>query len=303
MSTPDQKYYYLAGKGIKHSIAPTVHQTIANALSLPWTFKLLDTDSLTHLISVFRQPDFAGGVVTMPYKKTIMPLLDELDERCTTLGSCNNVYLKDGKLVGSNTDWIGVLECLRTATRTGVGKPAMVIGAGGASRAAVYALFAHLDCKTIYIVNRDEQEVVDLQADSRAYGANGPTLVHIKSLAQAQGIPVEQLPSYIVGTVPDFEPKTESEIEGFNIVKHVFTNTPVEGRSAFLDMCFNPRNTRLLKCARELEWKTVEGINIIGWQVDEQYTLWCGKEKAEKIPHRAAWEALRAAADASRFIN
>lgn len=103
--------------------------------------------------------------------------------------------------------------------------------------------------------------------------------------------------------MPDFEPNTESEVEGFGIVGYVFANTPVEGRGAFLDMCFNPRNTRLLTCARRWEWRTVEGINIIGWQVDEQYRLWAGEVKVKEIPHEEVWKALRDAADRSEFIN
>ncbi|KAH0607311.1 uncharacterized protein H6S33_003299 [Morchella sextelata] len=304
MTNPSQKFYYLAGQGVRHSIAPTVHQTVADALGLPWTYRLLDIPSVKELMSVFRQPDFAAGVVTMPYKKTIMPHLDRLDELCTTLGSCNNVYIDgDGKLVGSNTDWIGILECLRTASEKGVGKPAMVIGAGGASRAAVYALFAHLKCTTIYVINRDDQEVADLQSDARAYGEAGPTIVHVKSLSQIESIAAEELPAYVVGTVPDFEPQTESEIEASKIVKYVFEKTPEEGRGVFLDMCFNPRKTRLLKAAGEQGWRTVEGINIIGWQLERQYTLWAGAEAAKNIPYEKAWEALRKAADASTIIN
>jgi quinate dehydrogenase len=293
-----QKYYYLAGKGVKHSIAPSVHQTVADELGLPWTFKLLDSDSIEEVIAVFRRDDFAGGVVTMPYKKSIIPYLDELDDIVRTLGSCNNVYLGENrKLVGSNTDWLGILGCLTSMTDLGRGKPAMIIGAGGASRAAIYALFSHLDCKTIYLINRDDQEVVDLSKDAEAYGDVGPTIIHIKTKAEATEL---SSPTYIVSAVPDIEPRTESEIEAAEIVQSFLRSPTLKG--AVLDMCFNPRKTRLLKAAKEYGWQTVEGIDVIGYQLDQQYKLWAGEER-EKVPHEKAWEALRKAADSSPYIN
>jgi quinate dehydrogenase len=298
-SSTSKGSYYLAGKGVRHSIAPSVHQTVADHLGLPWTFKLLDVDSVEELMAVFRRDDFTGGVVTMPYKKTILDHLDELDDRCRTLGSCNNVYRSvDDRLVGSNTDWIGVLECLRTRSTEGIGKPALLIGAGGAARAAVYALHTHLSCKVIYVINRDDQEIADLEADTRSYGTTGPRLIHIKSRVEAESL--EASPFFVVGTVPDIEPRTARERANFDILRHFFGTGE---RGVFLDMCFNPRNTRFLKLAVDYGWQTVEGINVIGWQLREQYTLWAGKEAGDNIPEEQAWAALRRAADASPYIN
>lgn len=79
MPSQPLKSYYLAGKGVKHSIAPSVHQTVADHFNLPWKFHLLDIDTVEELITTFRKDDFVGGVVTMPYKKSIMKHLDELD--------------------------------------------------------------------------------------------------------------------------------------------------------------------------------------------------------------------------------
>lgn len=302
-SSSDNKYYYLAGQDVRHSIAPTVHQTVADSLELPWKFQLLDVPSVEDVIITFRRPDFAGGVVTMPYKQTIMAHLNELDDVATTLNACNNVYLSpSGKLVGSNTDWVGILECLRSASPDGQGKPALIIGAGGAARAAVYALLTHLNCETIYIINRLASEVEALQADAKKYSATGkvPKLIHIQSMEQARAIPAEESPFYIVGTVPDFEPKTETELEAASMLRYFFESGE---KGVFLDMCFNPRNTRSLKAAREKGWPCVEGINIIGWQIGQQYTNWAGEEKAKQIPHEKAWEALRTAADKNPFIN
>lgn len=95
-------------------------------------------------MAVVRRNDSAGGVVTMPYKETIMMHLDKLGEKCMTLGSCNHVAVKEGKLIDSNIDSIGILEPLRKTLENGVGRPAMMIGAGGASRAA--------HCMCIWIV-------------------------------------------------------------------------------------------------------------------------------------------------------
>ncbi|KAI5858679.1 shikimate [Tricharina praecox] len=302
ISTPEKKFYYLAGQGVSHSISPTIHQTVADALGLPWEFQLYEAPSVSAVISTFRQPDFAGGVVTMPFKQTIMPYLDRLDAYASTLNACNNVYLSPtGELVGSNTDWIGILQCLKSASTAGVGRPALVVGAGGAARAAVYALFAHLNCSTIYVINRLAGEVEALRKDAAKYAATGgPDIVHLESVEQARALKPEERPYYVVGTVPDFEPKTETEVAAAEMLKYFFSTGE---KGVFLEMCFNPRSTRYLKAAKASGWPVVEGINIIGWQLDQQYENWAGKDRVKEIPHEAAWAALYTAADKNRFIN
>lgn len=239
----------------------------------------------------------------MPYKKAIMPLLDELDPLAITLGACNNVYLtKTGKIRGTNTDWKGILGCLRAgsenAGKDGKGKPALIIGAGGASRAAVYALFAELECGEIYIVNRDAGEVADLLHDAQAYASSPtsseqPHLTHVTSLSQAAGLPA---PFYIVGTVPDFEAKTKEEIIARDIL---WTFLKKEEKGVLLDMCYTPRNTRILKMGKEEGWVTVDGTGVIGYQAEEQWRLWvgAGEEGRKEVPREEAWEVLRRAAD------
>ncbi|KAH8594432.1 3-dehydroshikimate dehydratase [Bisporella sp. PMI_857] len=257
-ATHQRKFLYLAGVHVTHSIAPQMHNYIASSLSLPWQFINQECPTVQDVLSIFRATEFAGGVVTMPYKKAIMPLLDELDPLATTLGACNNVYLtKEGKLRGTNTDWRGIKGCLLSATKDGEnngrGQPALIIGAGGASRAAVYVLFAELECDEIYIVNRDAQEVADLLQDAKAYALSSssrlPRLIHITSVAQAEELPA---PYYVVGTVPDFEAKTEEELRSREMLR---TFLGKEKKGVLLDMCFKPRNTRILKLGREKGWR------------------------------------------------
>lgn len=302
-----KKYLYLAGVHVTHSIAPPMHNFIAKSLDLPWTFSSQECPTIQSVLDIFHAPTFAGGVVTMPYKKDIMPHLDELDPLATTLGACNNVYLtEEGKLRGTNTDWRGIKGCLLSGTpaneNKGKGKPALIVGAGGASRAAVYALFVELECAEIYVVNRDAQEVADLLKDSQAYASNSlrqPKLTQITSVEQAASLPA---PYYVVGTVPDFEAQTYEEIKARKILE---TFLGKDEKGVLLDMCFKPRNTRILKLARASNWGAVDGTGVIGHQIEEQWRLWAGAgEHGNKdVPQEEAWAVLRKAAEDSTAIN
>ncbi|KAH8701359.1 3-dehydroshikimate dehydratase [Phaeosphaeriaceae sp. PMI808] len=253
-SAGDQrKFLYLAGVHVTHSIAPPMHNYIASSLSLPWQFISQECPTVDDVLTIFRAATFAGGVVTMPYKKSIMPLLDELDPLAITIGACNNVYLTpEGRLRGTNTDWQGIKGCLLFGAKgkgpKAIGRAALIIGAGGASRAAVYALFAELGCGDIYIVNRDAQEVADLLEDTKAYASSPssrkPQLIHVTSVAQAEAL---EAPFYVVGTVPDFEAKTEEEITAREMLT---TFLKKKKKGVLLDMCFKPRNTRILQLGR-----------------------------------------------------
>jgi len=237
----------------------------------------------------------------MPYKKTIMPYLDQLDELATKLGACNCVYAApDGTLHGSNTDWKGVEGCLRNANSDGRGKPALVIGAGGASRAAVYALFAELDCDTIYIINRDEVEVADLLHDAKAYSeTRQPRLIHVKTVEQAAQL---ERPFYIVGTVPDFEPRSEQELNARAILEN-FLGRAEKAKGVLLDMCYKPRKTRILALGRKHGWRLVEGTEIIGYQFETQWKFWTSGESNGKMPGEEMWKLLRQKAEESTAIN
>jgi quinate dehydrogenase len=198
-----------------------------------------------------------------------------------------------------NTDWSGIKGCLLNASDAGKGRPALIIGAGGACRAAVYALNTELGCKTIYVINRDAEEVASLFKDIQAHATpQSLELVHVISKAQAETL---SKVFYIVGTVPDFEPKTESELEVRSILQ-TFLSKDVE-KGVLLDMCYKPRNTRILKLGRSLGWNVVDGTGVIGHQIGEQYRLWAGEEASRNVPLEEAWKILYRAANESKAIN
>ena len=153
------------------------------------------------------------------------------------------------------------------------------------------------------MVNRDAQEVADLLEDAKAYASSSsarqPKLTHIASVSQAESLPA---PFYIVGTVPDFEPKTKEEIKARDMLEAFLRKSE---KGVLLDMCFKPRNTRILKAGRGNGWRTVDGTGVIGHQIEEQWRLWAGagEEGRKYVPKEEAWEILRKAAEESTAIN
>lgn len=115
----------------------------------------------------------------------------------------------------------------------------------------------------------------------------------------AEGLPA---PFYVVGTIPDFEAKTEEELEAEEIIQTFLRKNE---KGVLLDMCFKPRKTRILKLGRENDWIAVEGTGVIGYQIEEQWRLWAGagEHGRKAIPKEEAWEVLRKAAEESSAIN
>ncbi len=151
------KHIYLLGYPIKESAAPTFMQAACDYLNLDIRcelWELEDTTQLQRVVSYFRKEEVLGVIVTMPYKESIIPLIDELDEEAQRIGAINTIFKREGKLIGHNADTTGFLQSLiHEGGFEPSGKRAVILGAGGAARACGFAL-ANSGVKAITIVNR-----------------------------------------------------------------------------------------------------------------------------------------------------
>ena len=300
-ATTEKKTLHLVGIGVGHSIAPPMHNFITKSLGLPWEFYATECATIEDLLQLARSSTTAGLVVTMPYKNTIMARLDAIDDLAREIGACNNVYRDPQSpetLRGTNTDWLGIKGCLLEKSPEGQpvqGKPALIIGAGGASRAAVYALNTVFKSSVIYVLNRDDSEVADLVRDTQRLSPP-PKIVHVKEGDAAD----LDTPFYVVGTVPDLEPKSAEEL-AVKASLQTFLSRPDKG--VVLDMCFKPRRTRMIQLAESLGWACVDGTHVIGYQIEEQYRLWAGEERARSLDKDGAWKVLLEQAAQSPGIN
>lgn len=270
-------HLYIAGGPGGNSIGPTIHESIAHSLGLDLDCEFLRLTSVDDVMKLYRAPDFAGGLVTMPHKRTIIPLLDSCDELVEILGACNCVHITtNGQLRGTNTDWLGIYNAILAQTPNYVpGKIGMVYGAGGASRAAIYTLWTKLQCSIIYVVNRDDQEVYEVFEDLNRHSEHyKPNIVHVRSVSQATGL---CSPDFVVSTVPDFEAVSEGEIEARDILTE-FLQRETESKGLVLDMCYHPPMTRNLKTAQKFGWRIIEGFTVVAHQFPVQWKLWTQKE-------------------------
>ena len=267
---------YIAGGPGGDSIAPAVHEHISKTLGLNWTCEFLRMFAVEDVLRVFRAPDFAGGIVTMPHKRDIIPLLDDCDDLVKILGACNFVYLGENeRLHGTNTDWLGIYEAILSKSPDHVpAQSGMVYGAGGASRAAVYALWAKLRCDKIYVINRDDQEVEELIDDVHQLpDLYWPEIIHVKSIEDARQL---KPPHYIVSTVPDFEAITPKEMEARDILKDFLLRG--QGMNGLMiDMCYHPPMTRNLKLAIDHGYSVIQGFTVVASQFQQQWKLWASK--------------------------
>jgi len=268
----------LIGHPIGHSVSPQMHNAAFRALGLNYVYVAFDVppEKLDEAVSGLRALGAAGFNVTIPHKVAVMRLLDELDHSAERAGAVNTVVNDHGLLRGYNTDVYGIRRALG-GRELPINKPALVIGAGGAARAAVAALM-DLGFRRILIANRTLERGMALADWARPLGvsANAMSLEEGRCKAVECGIIIN---ATSIGMHPDTgaTPLTSGEMRGGTIV---------------LDLVYNPPKTRLLEEAERAGAIPVSGIDVLVYQGAEAFRLWTGVDPPIEVMRRAAIEAL-----------
>ncbi|KAL8291420.1 hypothetical protein RQP46_002398 [Phenoliferia psychrophenolica] len=278
---------YLFAYPLNRTYAPFLHNTITRLVGVPRVYSKLESTDWDMFLNLCQADDFGGSAVSMPNKVTACTKLDGLTPEGKEIGACNTVLIRKdaaGKrqLIGHNTDSVGVKESMLRADdshlKSGKTAPGMIFGAGGASRAAVYALNKWMNCNPIYVVNRDDAEVDALIADfkNNATESFNPEMIHIKTVEQAKSLAA---PVYIVSAVPAFPPTSDSEKLARKIIEEIFAK-PEKG--VILEMCYFPHPwTDLAQIAQDAGWNVVTGEQAMIWQGIEQQKLWLNCEETD----------------------
>lgn len=266
-------------------MSPAIHTAGFRHYGLPHTYEIHQTPTIEEAAHLLQQPSFGGASVTMPHKLSIGKYCDEISEHASEVGAVNTIIVShdstSGKtrFTGENTDWTGLFGAIKEKSAVLSSKPrvGLVIGAGGASRAALYALFK-LGFSEIYIINRT-------RSTAESIAKSFKTLFTITVLNDLEVFTGGEYPTpdVIIGTIP----ADKTSVEFFPAALFA------KPEGICVDMSYKPRVTPLLLAAAKYgfpKWQTVNGIDVLLEQGFSQFELWTGN-KAPKKEMKAALAA------------
>jgi shikimate dehydrogenase len=244
-----------------------MHNAAYAALELDYTFVCFGVSDPASAVQAIRALGIRGMNVSMPHKIAVLPLLDALDQSARDIGAVNTIDNRAGKLTGYNTDAIGAVRALEEQTPLS-GRRLALLGAGGASRAIAYGAKAGNAAVTLF--NRTPERA--------------------RLLAEDLGV-------QFGGALTDFDPK------GFDIVVNATAAgfrapdaSPLAGRLAshlvVMDAAFLPVNTRLIREARALGCKVINGTRMMLHQAGRQVELYTERPAPMKAMESALLDEI-----------
>ena len=259
--------YGVIGDPVGHSLSPLMHNAAfaarhKNAVYLP--FHVRDLSDFIAALDPFR---IAGFSVTLPHKERILRYLDDCDPLAAEIGAVNTVVVRAGKLCGYNTDFAGVLRAIERRLPLS-SRSVLLIGAGGAARAAAFALARASAAVSIWA-----RRPRPARALARAVGGEA---IDRREIGR-------QSFDAIVNCTP--------------VGMHPGGGSPLESRELncrlVMDLIYRPLKTELLRRAERLGIETISGVDMFVAQGVAQWELWMGESAPETVMRRVVLGALQ----------
>ena len=272
------------GYPLGHSISPRFQQAAFDHCSLDVSYKAwpVATDRLEAEVRKLRDDGYLGANVTVPHKERIRSHLDDLDPLAEALGAVNTIVKEDGRLVGYNTDAHGLVEALRKdGACDPKGLSVLVLGAGGAARAAVFALVG-AGVASLTIANRTLARAELLASEFEAASA----AVEAVPMQEPALVGACKKADLIVNTTS--MGMRHSPAEG----ETPLTAKTIRSQSLVYDLVYNPAETPLLAEAKAAGAKTLGGLPMLVYQGAASFELWTGRPAPIDVMFEAARRAL-----------
>lgn len=227
---------------------------------------------LARAIDSLRAGDVLGANLSLPHKEAALRLLDGLTPAARAIGAVNTIINRSGVLVGDNTDAPGLtdalLDCGYGAGNSYLDSPAIVLGAGGAARAAVYALCISLE-RNIYILNRTFSRAREIAADWHNPDADFQVIA-----AQFTEIPWSEVGLIVNASSAGLDAPEQSPLP----------DVPALAPGALVyDMVYKPAETRLMRDARAAGYRAENGLGMLAQQARLAFLAWTGRDVAISV--------------------
>ncbi len=278
----------LIGYPVKHSISPYFQQAALDYYHLDIRYQLWETspEKLSSRIAGLKKPQNLGANVTTPYKETVLPMLDEIDEQASLIGAVNTIAKRDDKLVGFNTDAYGFITALRNEGKfEPEGVEAVILGAGGVARAVCFSLV--------------QNKVGSLTIMDGILDKSKALAEHINRYVTRAGLKTR------IAVLPWQSVNSADTFERCRLIVHCTTigmkYSPQQGQSPLsgdvipegvlvYDLVFNPRVTPLLQLAQKAGANILGGLPMLVYQGAASFELWTGRKAPVDIMFNKAEE-------------
>ena len=246
------KKFLVIGNPIEHSLSPILHNYWIknNGIDAIYEKQKLEESELEPVILQIKQKKIDGVNVTVPFKKKIIPFLDELTLEAENTQSVNTLYLKDNRVIGHNTDIIGFETSIKISKYNVFKKEVLILGAGGVVPSIIFAL-NRMKVSKIKISNRTKEKTESL-----------------KKLFKDIEI-IEW------GDVPKFDMIINATSLGLNKEDNLNLDlSSITGDKFFYDVIYNPNETNFLKDGKKLGNKTLNGKLMFIYQALSSFNIW-----------------------------
>ncbi|NPA91777.1 MAG: shikimate dehydrogenase [Chloroflexi bacterium] len=274
----------IIGWPVEHSLSPVMHNAAFHHRGMNWAYVPLPVppDRLRDAVRGLRALGFRGANVTIPHKQAVIPLVDSITPEAQAVGAVNTIVVEsDGRMWGTNTDVLGFWSDLQAHDVQVEGERVLVLGAGGAARAVVYAL-ARAGAQ-VTIANRTPARAVALarhmhhMLPARAFRVVEWTVQDLARAAEEHTILVN---TTSVGMWPEVDASPWPTGVGFGRIRVVY------------DVIYRPQETRLLQHARAWGCKTIGGLGMLVRQGAEAWRLWTDQVPPVQVMEEAVRRGL-----------
>ncbi len=285
----------LIGYPIKHSISPFFQQAALDYYQLDIRYQAWETtpEQLEEIVNKIRKPQNIGANVTVPYKETVLPLLDEVDDLADSIGAVNTIVKRADRLVGFNTDAYGFIEVLdKEGHFDAAGNRVFILGAGGVARAVCFALMQR-KAASLAITDGIFERACALAENLMNYAKRAST--------SPNGLRTD------ISAFQWEKLSSTNTLGNCDLIVHCTTigmkDSPQEGQSPLslevipknvlvYDVVYNPSLTPLLRLAQKAGANILGGLPMLVYQGAASFKLWIGKEAPVDIMFTKAKEAL-----------
>jgi len=254
------KKYIVIGNPIEHSLSPKLHNhwIKENNVDAIYDKKLLDENNIQEIIKEVKNEKIHGINVTVPFKKSVIPFLDQLSPLAKEVQSVNTIFKKDNKVIGENTDVGGFKQSLEYINYTVKNKKVFILGAGGVVPSILKAL-EKLGAAKVYISNRTKEKAKNLES-------------HYKISLGLETLDWGQSPDFdIIINATSLGLKNNDKIE-LDYNKH---KSKLFGKKKlFYDVIYNPEKTNFLLKGEELGNETTNGKMMFMCQAQLTFKIW-----------------------------